>query len=94
MSSNQVLMHHVKLFLKRVSTTKPSDTIAPTDFVKGHYGKSMDFPPLLHILLEQNINSQNIFSNIEMALPFWLNTVWKNPEGGPKANLMNPYSYV
>ena len=27
---------------------------------------------------------------MEMALPFLLNAVWKNPEGGSKANLMNP----
>ena len=63
-----------------------------------HY-VSADWPPgvagnssckKLHnwYILQQN--TQNIFSNMKMALPFWLNAVWKNPEGGPKAKLMGP----
>ena len=31
---------------------------------------------------------------MEMALPFCLNAAWKNPEGDPKANLMNPLFYI
>ena len=29
-----------------------------------------------------------------MALPFLLNAVWKNPEGGPNDNLMNPLEQI
>ena len=35
-------------------------------------------------------NTQNVFSNMKITLPFLSNAVWKNPEGGPDANLMNP----
>lgn len=27
---------------------------------------------------------------MEMTPPFWLDSVWKNTEGGPKAKLMGP----
>ena len=40
------------------------------------------------LILHQN--AQNIFSHMKMALPFWSNYIWKNPEGGPKAKLMGP----
>ena len=39
----------------------------------------------LYIALILQQNMQNIFSYIKVALPFWLNVILKNPEGGYKA---------